>query len=260
MIETKLNEVAAKIYLYSYPYKNGILRYKLLNDHLNTHLTSFNRNIDVLIENNYVDYWKIPDEGKKQEKYMIHAKTDPILNRIEQKYKKLDDFDKHVIKKILSSDTFRKIIGNMLKDKTKYYHDPVNYILQFFDLIIIENKTLWEILKEFKKYGVKFNFPTIKAYDEYCENFIPKLKKAIPVIISGKPIKKEKRDFVLSVEDAIMILIPNRTYLKIKLGFTHIAKLSNIFQKIHSEIGKMPDLIESTIDKKGLLIAEMMKQ
>jgi hypothetical protein len=256
----KLNEVAAKIYLYSYPFKNGILRYKLLNEYINTHLTSFNRNKKVLIKNNYIDYWKIPDKGKKQDKYKILARTDPLIYQIEQKFKNLDDFDKHVINKILSSDTFRKIIGGMIKDKKKNYSDPVNFILQIFDLLIIENKTLLSVVKKLKRYGAKFNFPTIKAYDLYCENFIPKLKKIIPIIIAGKPIKKQNRDFMLNVDDAIYICIPNRTYLKIKSGLTFIAKFSGVFQKIHKEIDKIPQLVETTLDEKGLQIAKIINE
>jgi hypothetical protein len=260
MDEVKLTNVAGKIYLYSFPYKNGILRYKLLNDYLKTHLTSFNRNKNVLIRNNYIDYWKIPSKGKRQEKFKILAKPDPLLNRIEKEYKNLNEFDKHVIKKILSSDTFRKIIGKLIDDSKKHYSDPINFILQIFDLLIIENKILLATIRKLRRYGAKFDFPTIKAYDEYCENFIPKLKKIIPLVIAGKPIKKQKRDFILNVEDAIFIMIPNKTYLKIKDGLTHIAKFSKVFQKIQNEINKIPNLVESTIDEKGMQIAKMINQ
>jgi hypothetical protein len=269
MKERPLGEVASKIYLYSYPYKNGILRFQLMKDHIYgySHIKSWNRVLknEKLVERNYIDYWKVPDVGTKQKKWMVRAKPDPLIQVIEKQYK-LDDFDRYIIKRIFESDLFRKAIETSIKkakNKGEEIRDPINHMLSIFDIILIINEKILYVLRQL---GLNINFKDIESYDIFCDTYLPLIKEIMIDLLKGKTFKefqfkKGAKDFALSIQDIMVVFIPERTYRKINKGVTFIGAFYSNFKQVFLKLEKMPNQAKKVIEKeKPRLIKKYKKR
>jgi hypothetical protein len=168
----QLNPVSARIYLYSYKYKNGIKRYELvkeLNNKLDVETTSHGVHErikkDKLVEVGYLTYWQDGDRNQ----WWIKANVNPLIDKIKNSDVggTLDDYDINVLTRILDSNAFRRLVEDNIKNSL----DPIEQILNLFDMWVYNFRKLIPVLKRgiFRRFRIRINFKDIDDYDRYIE-------------------------------------------------------------------------------------------
>jgi len=253
--EKSISDSSSKIYLFSYPYKNGIKKYELTQIlDVEQHHIPRSINSDRLVERGYLTFEQLED--KRTSPYIIKVKLDILIERIKSSPvgNKLDEFDIHVLKNILDSESFRKIVKDNI-DSERKYPDPFTQLLYFFDVWIMVSKKLRPILKNFK--GFRTNFKSIDDYDSYMIKIKPLAKQISPLIIKDMHSSdKIILNSYITIEDIVILCVPDRTLRKISSGFTHISKLYYGFEKVINHIEKKEEFINKYLEKNLSLLTK----
>jgi len=260
-----LNKTAARIYLYSYM-NPGCNKFQLSkyvyqsNSDVKRYIVS-----NKLVEKGYLTYEE-SSIGKKT-KTDITGNVKPLLDVILETPtgKNLNDFDKHVIKKILDSLSFRKLVKyshdhlqNQSSNPENFYiNDPVFFILTILDFWIFQSKEFIPILEHSKEvfgFNIKLDFKNIKHYDEYIEsnkNWYEESKSTVynDIFYRNEKTDKKTRIYFENAHDIGLLIPPKKVLEKVDDGFTHILELNNYLNKLKNNFEDRKNMTKQLIKR-----------
>jgi hypothetical protein len=250
----KKGTLVSNIYLFSYPYRDGKKQVDLYNE-LKVEQHHIGRAIrsGKLVENNYIEYYQVGD--KKTSPYYIKIKLDPVLDKIKEiskeKNMKLNHFDMNILEAILNSNAFRHLVKTT-NDTRKEYPDPVIRILEILDCLIIMTISFKPLVDKLMAQGISIRtyFKSVIDYKDYIEKMEPIMKHVTPVLLKNLELGINQKDFVVSVRDILLLLIPYKTLNKIKSGFTFFANMFDTFENIKKSMDKNKKKLSHIFDTK----------
>jgi hypothetical protein len=245
--EKPLGKVTSKIYLYAYPgKKTGYELSKLIYPKSRRKvLPSIKR--ENLIERKYFDYEEVKNKDGKLIKSFVKSRVDPLLKIIDFRIQRpnLSDFDKYVIRNILDSTAFRKLVKESTKTDVKIVY-PMYHILSVFDLVVILSEKNREILE---KYNLSIDFQNKEEYDKFLSIY-PNIKDIIPEVIHTVTLVNEKIQFLKEMGNLLMLTVPKKQEKKLKQGITSIGKHYRGFQDLYKGFSKLDSRTEKIIKNK----------
>lgn len=240
--EYQLSPVASRIYMFAFQYSKPVRKYQLvkemnskLESRITDHAVTDRIFKDKLVEKGYFDFFQ---EGKRNQ-WWIYAKSGPLIERIQNSDvgSILNEDDIKILKKILGSDAFRKLVTEDMQISS----DPIEQILSYFDIWACIMKDLIPTIKKYyimdeknKKIYLKVNFNNYNEYCSYLDMMRPAFNnvkiRTAEYILSSMPVKQKEKAyrFFNNVEDLFNLLIPEKQLRKIGAGITPLGKF---FQK-----------------------------